>query len=387
MNLRFSTAGESHGAGCLAVLEGLPKGLRLDLDFINAQLARRQRGYGRSGRQRIEKDRVEILGGWREGRTLEAPLILWIVNRDHSIEDRPQLSRPRPGHADLAGCLRHGDKDIRANLERASARETVARVAAGAVAQILLAELRCSVLGHVVGLAGVRVPRELAANLRSVEELAAARARVEASPVGCLDSSCEKAMMQAIDEVRASGDSLGGMIEIVAVNVPGGLGSFSQWDQRLDGRLGQALLSIPAIKACEIGTGFEDVYARGSAVHDPIMKDENGRLYRASNHAGGIEAGISNAENLLLRAAMKPIATLRKPLASVDLATGQPALASYERADVCALPAAATVAEAMVALVLAQACLELFSGGSLGAFLAAFAEHERRQQRVLEPGP
>ncbi len=398
MSLRFHTGGESHGRGGLAILEGLPKGLALDLDFINVQLARRQRGYGRSGRQGIEQDRVEVLGGSRGGHSLEAPLLLWIPNRDSTIEDREQLASPRPGHADLAGCLRHGDRDIRANLERASARETAARVAAGAVAQLLLRRLGCEVLGHVVGIGGVAVPGEPGEGLDSGEALAEARGRVEASDFGVRDPAVEAAMRARIDEARGLGDSVGGQIEVVATGLPAGLGSFAQWDARLDGRLAQALLSIPAIKSFEIGLGKEVGERLGSEIHDPILPASApadpamepglaGTLpQRSSNRAGGLEAGISNGQPLVLRCSMKPIATIRRGLPSVDLETGEAVEAAYERSDVCAVPAAALVAEAMTALVLAQAALEIFGGASLEAFLQTAQAHGDRMARILGRG-
>ena len=389
MGLRFQTGGESHGPGGLAFLEGLPKGLPLDLEFIDSQLARRQRGYGRSGRQGIEKDHAEILGGTRAGRCLEAPLLLWVANRDATIEDRDQLASPRPGHADLAGCLRHGDRDLRANLERASARETAARVAAGAVAQLLLRSIGCEVLGHVIGIGGVGLPGEPGSGLDSLESLSQARARVEGSEFGVVEASAEPEMKVRIDEARRLGDSVGGQVEVVAVGVPAGLGSFAQWDARLDGRLAQALLSIPAIKAFGVGMGPAVGDCLGSEVHDPILPpagDAPDRIPgRASNRAGGLEAGISNGQPLVLRASMKPISTLRKGLPSVDLASGAPVQAAFERSDVCAVPAAAVVAEAMTALVLAGAALELFGGASLEAFLSAHREHVERMGWICGP--
>jgi chorismate synthase len=387
MSLRFQTGGESHGQGGLAFLEGLPKGLALDPGFIDSQLARRQRGYGRSGRQGIEKDRAQILGGVRAGRCLEAPLLLWVPNRDSTIEERDQLASPRPGHGDLAGCLRHGDQDVRANLERASARETASRVAAGAVAQLLLRSVGCEVLGHVVGIGGVHVPGDAGQGLDSVESVREARERVEASEFGIREPGPGAAMKDRIDDARRQGDSVGGQIEVVAAGLPAGLGSFAQWDARLDGRLAQALISIPAIKSFEIGLGREVGERLGSEVHDPILPAGDGapsRIpQRSGNRAGGLEAGISNGQPLVLRCSMKPIATLRRGLPSVDLTTGEAVDAAFERSDICAVPAAALVAEAMTALVLAQATLELFGGASHSAFLEAHRAHADRMARIF----
>lgn len=383
MSLEFRTAGESHGKGCLAILEGLPKGLPVDVEWIDRQLERRQSGHGRSARQRMERDRVELLGGVYRGCCIEAPVCLWIPNRVQGLEDLPELGRPRPGHADLAGCLRHGDRDIRANLERASARETAARVAAGALAQLLLREIGLEVLGHVVRIGEVEVPRERGEGLGSGPELRELRERVEQSSFAVLEPGVEGRMRGAIDSCARQGDSLGGLVEVVAADMPGGLGSFTQWNRKLDGRLAQALLSIPAIKACEIGMGIEAARLTGSQVHDPIRPDPAGGIARPTNNAGGLEAGVSNGEPLVLRAAMKPIATLRRPLPSVDLATGAAAEAAHERADICAVPAASVVGEAMVALVLADACLESFGGTSLEAFRRGHGEHQKRVARVL----
>lgn len=382
--LSFRTGGESHGPGCLAVVEGLPKGLALDLDFVNAQLARRQRGYGRGGRQKIELDRVDVLGGAYRDATTEAPLCLWIPNRDHRLAQMPQLTRPRPGHADLAGCLRHGDRDIRANLERASARETAARVAAGAIAQLLLREIGVEVLGHVVRIGDVSVGGARGAELVDSEAVRAARERVEASELGLIDTGQEAAMRAAIDAAVRDKDTLGGVVEVVAAGVPPGLGSFSQWDQRLDGRLAQALMSIQAVKAVEIGLGRRAGDLAGSKVHDPIEPDPDRGYRRSSNHAGGIEGGVTNGEPVVLRVTKKPISTLRRPLPSLDLETGEVSEAAFERSDICAVPACAVIAEAMTALVLADAASALFGGASLAAFVAGCHGHTERARAVVE---
>lgn len=384
--LSFRSGGESHGRGCLALLEGLPKGLVIDTDFVDAQLARRQRGYGRGGRQKIETDRVEILGGVRGGRSLGSPLVLWVKNRDYKIEEMPDLTRPRPGHADLSGCLRHGDRDIRANIERSSARETAARVAAGAVAQLLLRAFGVELLGHVVRLGDVLVPGRPGQRLTEIGALQSARAAVTASPFGLVDEEHAGSMRAAVDAAIASKDSLGGIVEVVACGVPPGLGSFAQWDEKLDGRLAQALMSIQAFKAVEIGLGREVGGLPGSQVHDEIVRSEDGALERPTNNAGGLEGGVTNGAPLVVRATKKPIATLRRRLQSIDLETGAAADAAFERSDVCAVPAAACIAEAMVALVLADAALELFGGGGLEACKEAAAAHRARVLRVLS-GP
>jgi len=383
MSLAFSTAGESHGEGGLAFLDGLPKGLQLDEEFVRGQLRRRQAGYGRGGRQRLERDEAQFLCGVRRGQTLEAPLAIWIPNRDSRIDTTPDLTRPRPGHADLSGCLRHGDRDIRANLERASARETAARVAAGAVAQLLLREIGVEVLGHVVRIGPVASAGEPGVLVAADADLAALRGQVEASDCGVLEAALEPEMRAAIDAARSDRDSLGGCVEVVALGIPAGLGSFAQWDRRLDGRLAQALMSIQAIKAVEIGLGVDVGERRGSAVHDPIEPASGGGYRRPRNRAGGLEGGVTNGAPLVVRATKKPIATLRRPLRSVDLATGEAADAAFERSDVCAVPAAAVIAEAMVALVLADAALELFGGASIEAFCAGHVAHAARSARVV----
>ena len=387
MRLSFRSGGESHGRGVIAMIEGLPKGLRFDQDFVDAQLRRRQRGYGRGGRQRIESDHVEVLGGVYRDEVIEAPLCLLIPNRDDSIERMPTLTRPRPGHVDLAGCLRHGDRDIRSNLERASARETAARVAAGAVAQLLLREIGAEVLGHVVRIGDVAKTGEPGEGLEDLDALGGARAAVEQSDFGVFDASLEDPLKAAIDAAIQAKDSLGGVVEVVAIGLPPGLGSHAQWNQRLDGRLAQALMSIQAIKAVEIGIGTRAGELPGSQVHDAILPaDPAGAELghrRGSNRAGGLEAGITNGQPLVVRATKKPIATLRQRLPSLDLDSGEAAESAFERSDVCAVPAASVIAEGMVALTLADAALELFGGASLGAFKSAHEAHMARAARVV----
>ncbi len=395
MGLLFRSAGESHGKGCLALLEGLPRGCPYDPDFVARQLARRQRGYGRGGRQKIEKDQAEVLAGLKGGFLLGSPLALWVGNRDSRLEEMPELSRPRPGHADLAGCFRFGDRDIRANLERASARETVARVAAGAVAQVFLRELGVGVLGRVVGI-GDRDVKEEEESPRTLKDLELWRERVESSPFGAAleGGSCasmETEWKHLVDEARKAGDSLGGRIEVIAVGVPPGIGSFAQWDERLDGRLAAALMSIPAIKGVEVGLGFEASRRRGSAVHDSILPGSQGSgavPQRETNRAGGLEGGVANGEPIVLRLAKKPIATLKRGLPSVDLETGEKAISAFERSDICAVPAAAVIAEAMVALVLADACLHFLGEGSFSVLHERLQGHRERLRGLFaQPKP
>jgi len=369
---RFLTAGESHGQALTAVVEGVPAGLALSADDIDTDLARRQRGYGRGGRMKIERDRVQILSGVRWGATLGSPITLQIPNRDwENWQDTmavappapgaqpKEVTRPRPGHADLAGAMKYGHHDIRNVLERSSARETTARVAVAGVARRLLAEFGITILSHVTEIGGVRVPEP---PILSWEEL---RARVEASEVRCADPETEAAIIAAIDQAKAKGDTLGGVFEVVALGCPVGLGSYVQWDRRLDGRLAQALCSIQAIKGCEVGLGFETARRPGSAVHDEILFEAASGFRRTTNNAGGLEGGVTNGEPVVVRAAMKPLSTLRTPLRSVDVATKEAVEAVVERSDVCAVPAAGIVGEAMVAIVLADAFLEKFGGDSV----------------------
>ncbi|MEZ5964943.1 MAG: chorismate synthase [Planctomycetota bacterium] len=380
--LTLRTAGESHGRGVLAVLEGLPRGIPLDLAAVDAELRRRQGGAGRGGRQRIEDDHVEILTGLRAGVTLGSPLTLWVANRDASLETLPQLTRPRPGHADLAGCFRYGDRDIRATLERASARETAARVAAGAVAAQVLAPVGCQVFGFVRAVHASALADDVPGPL-APELLADWRRRRDGSRLYTLTADADAGMLACVQAAAAEGDSVGGVVEVHAVGLPGGLGSHLQWSERLDARLAGALMSIPAVKGVEVGLGFEASRRRGSQVHDPVELADAGGLRRASNHAGGLEGGTSNGEDAVVRAAMKPISTLRQPLPSVDLARGVPAPASYERADVCAVSACSVVAEAMVAIVLLDAVLGRIGGETLADLVAGARAWRERCRRVV----
>jgi chorismate synthase len=375
---RFSTAGESHGPALVTIVEGVPAGIPLLAERIDQELQRRQGGYGRGGRMRIESDRAELLSGVRHGETLGSPISLLIRNRDwenwtdamssapRTDADDDALHRrvhlPRPGHADLVGVLKYGRTDARDILERASARETAARVAAGAVAKRLLAEFGVSVGSHVVEIGGevAEVPEPLP------EDLSAA---ADPSPVRCLDAAAEGRMIDRIDEAKRAGDTLGGVFEVVVRGLPVGLGSHVSWDRKLDGRLAGAMMSVHAIKGVEIGLGFEGARRPGSRVHDEIVSDDGfaaaGGFGRSGNHAGGLEGGITTGMPVVVRAAMKPISTLMQPLRSVDLRTGERADAVRERSDVCAVPAAAVVGEAMAAIVLADAMLEKFGGDSL----------------------
>ncbi|MBI4216495.1 MAG: chorismate synthase [Chloroflexi bacterium] len=363
---RFLTAGESHGQALSVIVEGVPAGLPLTEDYLARDLARRQGGYGRGGRMAIEQDRAQLLAGVRYGQTLGSPIAMLIQNRDWanwrevmavaSVETPvPPVTRLRPGHADLAGALKYNLGDVRPILERASARETAARVAAGAIARRLLEELGVAIHSHTlaIGAIAAKVPRRLDWG------------RVEASPVRCADPQAERAMMAAIDAAREAGDSLGGLFEVIATGVPPGLGSHVHWERRLDGRLAQALMSINAVKGVEIGDAFASARQRGSQVHDIFRPTKADPWARASNRAGGLEGGISNGQPVVVRAALKPIPTLAHPLPSADLATGEVTQAHQERSDVCVVPAAGVVGEAMVALTLAAAALEKFGGDHL----------------------
>lgn len=371
---RFTTAGESHGRALTAIVEGLPAGLPVDVEQINRELERRQWGYGRGGRMKIERDRVEILSGVRHGLSLGSPLALTIENKDWAnwgdvmavepVDVLPEKSRrvkrPRPGHADLAGGLKYGARDLRNILERASARETAARVACGALARQLLAAFDVEIRSHVIQLGGVPdAPLELSwAEIAQIPDDA---------PLRCADLEAQRRMVELIDEKRHEGDTLGGIFEVIARGVMPGLGSHTAWDLKLDGRLAQAVMSIPAVKAVAIGAGAEASGLPGSEVHDEIAYDEVSKKFiHETNRAGGLEGGITNGEELRVRGHLKPISTLRRALRSVDIDTKQEESASFERSDITAVPAAGVIGEAMVALVIAQAMREKFGGDSLG---------------------
>jgi chorismate synthase len=375
--LRFLTAGESHGQALVMTLDGMPAGLQIDIDALNAQLRRRQGGYGRGRRMAIESDRAEILAGVRHGRTTGAPIAVLIRNRDWvnwqqtmyvesempegaSGTKRSSVTRPRPGHADLAGAVKYGHEDIRDVLERASARETAARVAAGSLARQLLGRFGIRIASHVSAIGSVMLPETRVVSFQE------AASQPDDSPLRCVDAEIEQRMIAFIDAAKEAGDTVGGAFEVIATGVPAGLGSYVQWDRKLDGRLGQALLCIHAIKAVGIGIGPEAAVRPGSRVHDEILPPGAAEApIRPTNHAGGLEGGVTNGQDVRVTGFMKPIATLMKPLRSIDLNTMSEAPAAIERSDVCAVPAAAIVGEAMVALVIADAFLEKFGGDSI----------------------
>lgn len=374
---RFETAGESHGECLVATLTGLPAGIPVSLDAVNHELWRRQQGYGRGGRMKIETDRAEIVSGVRYSKTIGSPIAMIIQNKDwknwvdtlpveaplEGVDEQQKhkpVLRPRPGHADLAGALKYDFPDARYILERASARETTARVAVGAVAKAFLSEFGIRVLSHVIGVGEAHLDR-----LADWEELVAL-SKKEDVLLGCVDPEAEAKMKDVVDRAYRTGDTVGGVFEVVAHGVPPGLGSHITWDSRLDGRLAQAIVSMQAVKGVEIGFAAEGAASFGSRVQDTIHYNREQREFtRGANRAGGLEGGMTNGQDLLVRGLLKPISTLRRPLESVDLTTREPALAAYERSDVCVVPAAGVIGEAMVAIVLAQAFLEKFGGDSL----------------------
>ena len=384
--LRFYTAGESHGQALLAFVSGLPAQLPIDVEFVNHELHRRQLGYGRGGRQKIEKDRAEIFAGVRHGKTIGAPVALRIENRDwanwekilpvEASEDDPgtkKLVAPRPGHADLAGSQKFNYHDARYILERASARETAARVAAGAFAKLLLRELGAEIASHTVQVGHVRLDRAA-----KWEEIRPISNNLE-SPLRCVDFATEEKMKAEVDAALKAGDTVGGIFEVVAHNVPVGLGSHAQWDEKLDGRLAQAVMSIQAVKGVEIGAGVTAAGSYGSEVQDEISYDKSARRFRrSSNRAGGLEGGITNGEDVIVRGYLKPISTLRRALGTADMVTKEPVQAAYERSDWCVVPAAGVAGEAMVALVLADAFLQKFGGDSLAETRRNFDNYARQ---------
>ena len=376
--LRFSTAGESHGESLIALLSGLPAGVEIDLSFIDRELWRRQQGYGRGGRMRIEQDRAHILSGVRHGKTIGSPIAIQIANHDwknwtESLPVAPgdpaqhkAVASPRPGHADLAGALKYDFPEARYVLERASARESTARVAAGGLAKLLLKLLDIEVASHVIRVGHAALEREA-----SWEEIRALQLRDEVL-LNCVDPEAEARMKAEVDHVLRTGDSIGGIFEVVVHGAPPGIGTYANWDERLDGLLAGAVMSLQAVKAVEIGRGVTAAESFGSAVHDPIgysAEAHSGaatRFTRSRNNAGGIEGGVSNGEEIVVRGYLKPISTLRRPLESVSFATREPTKAAYERSDVCVVPAAGVAAEAMVALTIAKLALEKFGGDSAG---------------------
>ncbi len=388
MPLRLTTAGESHGPRLTAILEGIPAGLSIDAAFVSSELRRRQHGYGRGGRMKIETDAAAFEGGVRGGRTLGSPIAIGVLNADYAnwesvmgpLTVDPEaaaarkLTRPRPGHADLAGGAKYGARDLRDVLERASARESAARVAAGAVCKLLLRECGIRVASGVLSLGDVSdtlSPRAFA----SLEKVR------DDSPLRACDTSLEPRMVAAVDAAKAKGETLGGSILVGARGVPTGLGTYVSWDRKLDGRIGQALLSVPAVKAVEFGGAIEASRGPGSAAHDEIEPAPDGGLRRRTNRAGGLEAGVTNGEDVIAVVYMKPISTLARGLDSVDLETGEPARSAYERSDVTAVPACGVIAEAMLAFVLADALLELTGGDRLPDVLARLDAHRERVRR------
>ena len=384
---RFVTAGESHGQALIAWISGVPAGVPIDFDFVQRELHRRQLGYGRGGRQKIEKDRVEFLSGVRHGQTIGAPIAMRIDNRDWanwekalSVEKvadfesaQRRLTAPRPGHADLAGSMKFNLHDARYILERASARETAARVAAGTIAKLLLRQMDCEVLSHVISVGKARLARSAAwAEIQAVCE------NLE-SPLRCVDAETEALMKSEVDVVHRAGNTVGGIFEVVAHHVVTGLGSHAQWDEKLDARLAQAVMSIQAVKGVEIGAGIAAATSYGSEVMDEIGYNPTSKEFtRASNRAGGLEGGITNGEDVIVRGYLKPISTLRTPLGTVDMVTKQPISAAYERSDVCVVPAGGVAGEAMVSIVLAGAMIEKFGGDSLGEMRRNFDGYMRQ---------
>jgi chorismate synthase len=369
--LRFLTAGESHGPSLVAILEGMPAGVPIDPDELRRQMRRRQLGYGRGPRMQLEADAVELLSGVRRGKTLGSPIALAIKNADASIDRLPVVTRPRPGHADLAGAMKYGYRDIRNVLERASARETAARVAVGALCQQLLAPFGIELASHVVALGSIRA----APSAPTVSRL---RRRADPTPLRCLDPQATKRMVRAIDAARERGDTLGGVFEVLIEGVPPGLGSYVHYDRRLDAILGRAILSIHAVKAVEVGDGVSAASLPGSAVQDEIFYTRGRGFHRSSNRAGGFEGGMTTGQPIIVRGFLKPLSTLRSPLRSVEINTKRPVVAAVERSDVTTVPAAGVIGEAMVAFELARAVLEKFGGDSLRELKRNYAAYVRR---------
>lgn len=389
--MKFQTSGESHGQGLVAILSGIPAGLRIDFDSVNLDLRRRMRGYGRGGRMKIESDTAQFLSGVRHGVTIGSPITILIENRDWanwkqamSVEDQPEtralyrpLSSPRPGHADLAGCLKFNFRDARYVLERASARETAARVGAGGVARLFLREFGMEVASHVVAVGRVSLPPGAV----SFDAILALR-EDEETLLNCVDRAVEQRMKAEVDSATENRDTVGGVFEVRARGVPPGLGTCAQWDEKLDGQVAQAVMSIQAVKGVEIGSAVENVARFGSEVQDEIGYDRSARRFtRKSNRAGGIEGGMTNGEEIVVKGFLKPISTLRRPLESVDFVTRNPVKAAYERSDVCVVPAAGVVGEAMVALVLARALLEKFGGDSMDETLRNYRAYLEQVER------
>ncbi len=381
MGLRYLTAGESHGQAIAAILEGIPSGLEVRADRIDHELARRQKGYGRGKRMEIENDHIKILSGIRWGRTTGSPICLIIENRDwdnwkdtmspsfEEVKPYSRMTRPRPGHADLTGFIKYRLEDIRDVIERASARETAQRVAVGAICKIFLEEFGVKIISHVIQIGDIKaeeIPKDPSVIWK----------KAEISPVRCADEKAEKKMIERIDKAKESGDSLGGVYEIVGTGVPIGLGSYVSSEKRLDGRLAKAVMSIPAIKGVQIGLGFDSAFLPGSRVHDEIFYEPERGFFRKTNNAGGLEGGMSNGEPILIQAVMKPIPTLYNPLRSVDILTKKPFEASVERSDICAVPSASVVGESVTAFEIAQAFLERYAGDSINQLKSSWKEDQ-----------
>lgn len=375
--IRLLTAGESHGPGLSVIIDGMPAGIPWDPEFIDRELTRRQFGYGRGGRMRIEKDRIRVLAGIRGGRTTGAPVAFFIENKDHEnwravmdpegTRTAAQVTRPRPGHADLPGALKYGHADLRDVLERASARETAGRIAAGGLLKIFLREMGAEILSQTIAIAGIRARRR-----------GAIRRVWDRSPLRCADAAREKMMIRLIDRARSKGDTVGGVTEITARGVCPGLGSYVQFDRRLDGRIGLAMLSIPSVKGVEIGDAWKNAQCGGSSVQDEIFYRRNRGFFRMTNRGGGIEGGITNGMPIVVRLAVKPIPTLTRPLRSVDIKTRRPAPGGRERADLCAVPAVGVIGESMLAWVLAEAYLEKFGQDCLADIKQGWSRYCRR---------
>ncbi|WP_394531850.1 chorismate synthase [Priestia aryabhattai] len=382
--MRYLTAGESHGPQLTAIIEGVPAGLELTAEHINEDLARRQKGHGRGRRMQIEKDQVQIKGGVRHGETLGSPIALVVENKDfthwrnimgadpvdHDEEVKRQITKPRPGHADLNGAIKYGHRDMRNVLERSSARETTVRVATGAVAKQVLKAVGVNIACHVLEIGGVKAEKTAYESLTELQE------KTEASPVRCLDEEAGQKMMKAIDDAKENGDSIGGVVEVVVVGMPTAVGSYVHYDRKLDSKLAAAIMSINAFKGVEIGVGFEAARRPGSEVHDEILWDEQNGYTRKTNNAGGLEGGMTTGMPIVVRGVMKPIPTLYKPLQSIDIDTKEPFAASIERSDSCAVPAAAVVAESVIAWELASAIIDQFGADRIQLIQENVKKHE-----------
>lgn len=373
--LRYMTSGESHGKCILAVMDGLPAGLHIYRSAIDKELARRMVGYGRGKRMQIEADKAEILSGVRKNITIGSPIAVMIENRDQSIDKLPVVLDPRPGHADLAGILKYDLKDVRSVLERASARETVGRVSLGAIAKMMLAEFGIRVMSHVTMIGGIEA-RMKGLGFNQIITLA------EKSDLRCADHKAAERMREEIDAAARCGDTLGGIFEVVVKGAPPGLGSYSQWDRRIDGILARAIMSIQAVKGVTFGIGFKAAERKGSIVHDEIFYDGKIGFYRKTNNAGGIEGGMTNGEDIVIQAVMKPIATLKKPLASANIKTKRAMRATVERSDVCAVPAAGVIAESMAAVEIANAMIEKFGGDSMAEMMRNYEGYLKQIKEI-----